>query len=79
MPNCWSKELGRTELFIAVQRLSDAPMPRDVSGEVTIPAKSGPAGFRRVYLLACQIDMALNEAVAGSVRACRTDAGRRRA
>ena len=50
------KELGGTELFIAVQRLSDAPMPRDVSGEVTIPAKNGPAGFRPVYLLARQID-----------------------
>ena len=50
------KELGGAELFIAVQRLSDAPMPRDVSGEVTLPAKNGPAGFRPVYLLARQRD-----------------------
>jgi len=50
------KELGGTELFLAIERLSDNPMPRDVSGTIEINPHNGPYGFRPVYLLGRQID-----------------------
>jgi hypothetical protein len=50
------KELGGTELFLAVERLSDQAMPRDVSGTVDIDPHNGPHGFRPVYLLGRQVD-----------------------
>ncbi len=50
------KELGGTELFLALERLSDQPMPRDVSGTLDIDPHNGPHGFRPVYLLGRQID-----------------------
>lgn len=50
------KELGGTELFVAVERLADTPMPRDVSGFFKLQAGNGPHGFRPVYLLGRQID-----------------------
>jgi hypothetical protein len=49
-------ELGGAELFLAVERLSDQPMPRDVNGRMDIEAINGPHGFRPVYLAARQID-----------------------
>ena len=50
------KELGGTELFLAIERLSDKAMPRDISGSLPVSAKNGPHGFRPVYLAARQID-----------------------
>jgi len=49
-------ELGGTELFVAIERLSDQPMPRDVSGSLDIESNNGPHGFRPVYFVARQID-----------------------
>ncbi len=50
------KELGGTELFLAIERLSDKAMPRDVSGTIDIDPKNGPHDFRPVYLLGRQVD-----------------------
>ena len=50
------RELGGTEIFLAIERLSDAPMPRDVSGSVEIEPVNGPHGFRPVYLQGRQVD-----------------------
>ena len=50
------KELGGTQLFLAVERLSDHPTPRDVSGILEVDALNGPHGFRPVYFAARQID-----------------------
>ncbi|MGD8999263.1 MAG: hypothetical protein PVF75_02525 [Granulosicoccaceae bacterium] len=50
------KELGGTELFLALERLSDKPMPREVTGSVTIEPGNGPHGFRPVYFAARQVD-----------------------
>ena len=49
-------ELGGTEMFIAIERIADAAMPRDVSGSFEIDASNGPHGFRPVYLQSQQID-----------------------
>ena len=50
------KELGGTELFIAVERMTDATLPRDVSGTLQINPENGPNGFRPVYLMGRQLD-----------------------
>ena len=50
------KALGGAELFVGAERLSDRPMPRDVSGELEIEAENASFGFRPVYLMARQID-----------------------
>lgn len=50
------KELGGTELFIAVERMSEAPLPRDVSGTLQINPENGPHGFRPVYIMGRQLD-----------------------
>ena len=50
------KELGGTDLFITVERVSQSPMPRDVSGTLEIGAHNGPHGFRPVYFMARQVD-----------------------
>jgi hypothetical protein len=50
------KELGGAEVFLAVERLADAEMPRDISGTLDIEPKNGPHGFRPVYFFARQID-----------------------
>ncbi len=50
------QDLGGTELFISLERISDAPMPRDVSGHLNVGPDNGPHGFRPVYLMARQID-----------------------
>jgi len=49
-------ELGGAELFIAVERLSDQPMPREVSGEIEIQPYNGNHGFRPVFFVAREID-----------------------
>ena len=50
------KELGGTELFLALERISDHPMPREVQGTVDIDPHNGPHGFRPVYLVGRQVD-----------------------
>jgi hypothetical protein len=50
------KELGGTELFLAIERLSDKPMPREVSGTVDIDPHNGPHGHRPIYLMGRQVD-----------------------
>jgi hypothetical protein len=49
-------ELGGTELFLAIERMNDADMPRDVSGTLEVEPQNGPHGFRPVYFLARQVD-----------------------
>jgi hypothetical protein len=50
------KELGGAELFLAIERMNEAPTPRDVSGTIEVDAVNGPHGFRPVYFLGRQID-----------------------
>ncbi len=50
------KDLGGTELFVSVDRVSDCDMPRDVSGTFDINPINGPHGFRPVYLMGRQVD-----------------------
>ena len=50
------KDLGGTELFVSVDRISDRDMPRDVTGTLEIDPVNGPAGFRPVYLMGRQVD-----------------------
>ena len=50
------KELGGADLFVALERLSDHAMPRDVQGALDIDPHNGPHGFRPVYLVGRQID-----------------------
>jgi hypothetical protein len=50
------KELGGTELFLALERMSDNPMPRDVSGTLNVESENGPHGFKPVYFAARQVD-----------------------
>lgn len=48
------KELPGVEMFLAFERLSARPAPRDVSGTLELAPGNGPHGFRPVYLLARQ-------------------------
>jgi hypothetical protein len=50
------KPLPGVEMFLALERISERPAPRDVSGIVEVAPGNGPHGFRPVYLLARQID-----------------------
>ena len=50
------KNLPGVEMFVALERMTEAVLPRDVSGHLEIAAENGPHGFRPVYLLARQID-----------------------
>ncbi|WP_035051991.1 hypothetical protein [Andreprevotia chitinilytica] len=49
-------ELGGTELFIALERLTDQTLPVDVSGSIEIEPVNSPFGFRPVYLHGRQRD-----------------------
>ncbi len=49
-------ELGGTELFLALERLTDRPLPRDVRGGLVVEPGNGPHGFRPVYLTGRQAD-----------------------
>ena len=49
-------DLPGVEMFLAIERMSDFPAPRDVSGQLEIGAKNGPHGHRPVYLFARQVD-----------------------
>ncbi|MDH4274656.1 MAG: hypothetical protein OEW08_06435, partial [Gammaproteobacteria bacterium] len=50
------RDLPGVDMFLALERMSDAPAPRDVSGQIEIGPKNGPHGHRPVYFLARQID-----------------------
>ena len=47
-------ELGGTELFLALERLSDLPLPIDVSGSLQIEPHNADFGFRPVYFFGRQ-------------------------
>lgn len=50
------KDLPGVEMFLGIERMSDTPAPREVSGSVTIEPHNGPHGHRPVYFLARQVD-----------------------
>jgi hypothetical protein len=50
------RELGGTELFLAIERVTDAQLPREVRGSVEIEPRNGPHGFRPVYFHGRQAD-----------------------
>ena len=50
------KDLPGIEMFLAFERMSEKPAPRDVSGRLTIDPSNGPHGHRPVYLFARQVD-----------------------
>lgn len=50
------KDLPGVEMFLAFERMSDAPAPREVSGTLKIDAKNGPHGHRPVYFFGRQVD-----------------------
>ncbi len=50
------RRLGGADLFLALELISDHPMPRAVSGTLEIEPINGPHGFRPVYFLGRQID-----------------------
>jgi hypothetical protein len=43
-------------MFLAVERLADAAMPRDVSGVFELDPVNGPHGFRPIYFFGRQVD-----------------------
>ncbi len=50
------RDLGGTELFLAVERVTDGVLPRDVGGFIEIEPGNGPHGFRPVYFYGRQAD-----------------------
>jgi hypothetical protein len=50
------RDLGGEGLFLALERLTDAALPLEISGEIEVEARNGPHGFRPVYISARQID-----------------------
>jgi hypothetical protein len=49
-------ELGGTELFVAVERLTDKPLPVDLAGSLEVAPQNAPFGFRPVYFFGRQRD-----------------------
>lgn len=49
-------ELGGAEMFVAFERLTDAPLPRDIAGRFTLEPRNGLFGFRPIYLFGHQRD-----------------------
>lgn len=50
------RELGGTELFLALERMTDQPLPRDAAGRLEVAPENGPHGFRPVWFLARERD-----------------------
>src|SRR6266571_198451 len=50
------RDLGGTELFLGVERVTDSALPRDVGGSLQIEPANGPHGFRPVYFYGRQTD-----------------------
>ena len=49
-------ELGGTELFLALERLTEQPLPVDLSGSIEVEPLNAPFGFRPVYFFGRQRD-----------------------
>ncbi|MBI3560915.1 MAG: hypothetical protein HY080_04275 [Gammaproteobacteria bacterium] len=49
-------DLPGVEMFLALERMSETPAPREVTGQIEISPKNGPHGHRPVYVFARQID-----------------------
>lgn len=49
-------ELGGAELFVALERMTDQPLPRDIEGSLKIEPRNGPHGHRAVYVAGRQVD-----------------------
>jgi len=49
-------ELGGTELFLALERLTDAELPRTVAGQLKVAPGNAPFGYRPVYFHGRQRD-----------------------
>ena len=43
-------DLGGADLFVALELLTDAELPRDIAGSFTVEPHNAPFGFRPVYL-----------------------------
>lgn len=50
------RELGGQDMFLALERMSDEALPRDIAGAVDVAPENGPHGFRPVYLAGRQRD-----------------------
>lgn len=50
------QELGGADLFLEVEQFTQAELPRDVAGSITVQAENGPHGFRPVYFAGRQRD-----------------------
>jgi len=50
------KDLPGVEMFLALERMSDAAAPREVSGTLNIDPRNGPHGHRPVYFFGRQVD-----------------------
>jgi hypothetical protein len=50
------KDLPGVEMFLAFERMSDAPAPREVTGTLNIDPHNGPHGHRPVYFFGRQVD-----------------------
>jgi hypothetical protein len=49
-------ELPGVEMFVAIERLADAAMPRELRGTLEVAPKNGPHGHRPIYFVARQVD-----------------------
>ena len=47
-------ELGGTELFVAIERLSDRTLPLELDGSINVEPHNAPFGFRPVYFFGRQ-------------------------
>jgi hypothetical protein len=51
-----TRDLGGTDLFIAVERISENPLPRDIQGSFFLEPREGSHGFVPLYLMGRQVD-----------------------
>jgi hypothetical protein len=50
------RDLPGVEMFLAFERMSDSPAPREVSGTLDVGPQNGPHGHRPVYFFGRQVD-----------------------
>jgi hypothetical protein len=50
------RDLPGVELFVSVERVTEAALPTELSGSFMVPAENAPFGFRPVYLFAREQD-----------------------
>jgi hypothetical protein len=50
------QRLGGADLYIAIERITDAPLARDVSGAIEVAPENGPHGRRQIYFVASERD-----------------------